>query len=697
MKKIITFCTTVICSVGVFAQYYVNTYDPAGFNPRGVNTDIEEPLGVVAGYTSLLAHTTTLSWSSVGTIPFAFDFNGSPVTSYKASNSGVVTFDVAATTVPSFTNASLPNATIPDKSICIWGLAMTAGSTNDAIGSKTFGVAPYRQHWIDYLSFSSPTSASGFQWTYWGVVLEETTNNIYIVDKRTFTTPLSLTVGIQIDSTTAIQLPASPNHTSTISNAQSVFVPSDNVYYAFHHGTKPSDDIELLSVTTTNVANTYTITGELYNAASDTLKNYNLTWTIDGVTLNTSTINVSVPPETKSLFTHPIVWNASTGGYNIKVYSSLPNGNVDPDNHFDTLTTSVVINSGATVSRNPLLEEFTTAPCQFCPGGGLEVEATILATPSTIAVAEHACFSTDAMTIPEAQTYCADFGSGAPTASIDRILYPGESDVAISNSVNAWKNAAATQAAAGAPVGITLTGFYDTLTRQVDVNMISSFVDYAVGDIRVTLFVVEDHVTGTGSGFNQVNAYNTTAGHTYFGAGDPIIGYDHRHVLRDVYPSTDAWGDNTVIPSTPELNTPYTKNYTFTLNSEWKSEDVSLVAFVSYYDSDVAGRTVLNAAQAKLGTLVGLDQVKIDAASLSIYPNPTNSLTNLEINLKESTPMSLKIYDIAGKELLSENYGVMAAGIQKLQFDVASLSNGIYYVSLQIGEEIATKKFSVSK
>lgn len=703
MKKIITCLAVALCTTGAFAQYYLNTYNPAGFNPRGLNNDPEQPFGAAGvtaadGYTSIIANgTATLSWSANQTIPFPFSFNGTPVTQYKVSTSGVLTFTTAATTVPSFTNATLPNATIPDMSVMVWGLQQAAGgSTNDGVLSKTHGTAPYRQHWVNFASFGAP-GASGQQWTYWGIVLEETTNNMYVVDLRTFNTPLSLTIGVQVNGTTATQVASAPNTPSFVTNGGNASDPTDNVYYGFVQGTKPVDDIELLTISTTNVGPAFTIGGSLYNGGSSTLNSFTLTWTADtGATLNTSIINVSIPPGSIGSFTHPTVWNTTPGVYDLKVYSALPNGNADPNNDYDTLSAVLNIGTGISVSRNPLLEEFTTAPCQFCPDGAVVVEQILVATPSVIAVGEHACFGTDAMTINEASTYCSAFGTGAPTACIDRVLYPGETNVA--HGRGTWGANASSRASLGSPVDVTLTGTYNSTTRQVNVDLNANFVDYASGDIRVTLFVVEDHVRGIGSGYNQVNAYNTQAGHPYFGAGNPIVNYDHRHVLRDVYPTNDAWGDNTVIPSTPLINTTYTKNHTFTLNSAWNADSVYLVGFVNYFNTAVDQREVLNAVQVKLNNLVtGLDQVKKDVSSLSIYPNPTNNVSNIEFNLSTAKDVSLVLRDITGKEILAENFGTMGAGNQKLILNINSLTDGIYFATLQLGNEAITRKISVVK
>ena len=705
MKKIITCLALALCTTGAFAQYYLNTYNGVGTNPRGLNNDPEQPFGAAGvtaadGYSSVIANgTSTLSWSPVQTIPFPFDFDGAPVTQYKVSTSGVLTFTTSATTVPSFTNATIPNATIPDKSVMVWGLQGGAGgSTNDGVISKTHGTAPYRQHWINFASYGAP-GASGSQWTYWGIVLEETTNNIYVADLRTFTTPLSLTIGVQVNSTTAVSVAGAPNTPSLVTNGGNASDPTDNMYYGFVQGTRPNDDIEMFTLGLTNVGPAFTIAGTLYNHGADTLNSYDLSWTVDnGVTVNTATITSSILPGASGTFSHPTVWNTTPGAYSLKVYSRAPNGNVDPHNDYDTLSAQLNIGTGNSVSKNPLLEEFTTAPCQFCPDGAVQVEAALAATPAAIAVGLHACFGTDAMTIPEAVTYCQAFATGAPTATIDRVLFPGEARVAISRAGGAWVTRTATQATLGSPVDVTLIGSYNATTRQVNVDLTANFVDFESGDLRVTLFVVEDHVRGVGAGYNQVNAYNGVAGHPYFGAGNPIVNYDHRHVLRDVYPTNDAWGDNTVIPSTPALNTPYTKNHTFNLNSAWNADSVSLVGFVSYYNANAGQREVLNAVEVKLGNIpTTVDEIKKDANSLNIYPNPTADLTNIAFNLSKPSAVTLTVRDITGKEVMSQNFGMLANGQQMIAVNVANLSNGIYFTTLQIGDEIITKKITVNK
>lgn len=685
MKKIVFCLALSLCSFGTFAQYYSNSFPTPGANPGRLNSDGEFPFGggLATGWVSIIGPSvTTPVWSVNQTIPFAFNFDGVPVTQYKVSSTGVLTFTTSAITIPSATTTALPSASIPDKSVCVWGIEATGA--NDNVVVKTFGTAPNRQQWVFFASHA----LGGSGWSYWSIVMEETTDKIYIVDQRHSGTTGGVSMGVQINSTTAESIGA-----NVLPLAGGNSAAADNAYYEFIQGTRASNDIEMVSLgfNTVTASTANSISGAIRNLGSSTLTSYTLSYTVDGGAPFTSVIMANLAPQATVTFSHPTTWSPAPGVYTLNVYTELPNGITDANSLNDSIAELIASGSGNSVSRNVLLEEFTTESCGFCPDGGLVVEQVLASNPSVIAVAEHACFGTDQYTISEASAYCAAFGSGAPTATIDRVLFSGETNVAIGRSI--WAAQSLSRASTTSPVDISITGVYDNVTRQASVNINSTFVDYVTGDIRLTLFVVEDSLLG-----DQTSYYNTTAGHTYFGAGNPIVNYTHRHTLRDVYPTTDAWGDATTIPNTPVLNTIYTKNFSFTVNSAWKEKDITLVAFVSYYSSNTGQREVLNAGEVHLTNIItNLNKVLKDESSLKVYPNPSASVTNFEINLSEVKNVNLTLRDITGKVILFEKFGQLAKGRQLIKLDVNDLTSGFYFATLQLGKATITRKISIMK
>ena len=79
------------------------------------------------------------------------------------------------------------------------------------------------------------------------------------------------------------------------------------------------------------------------------------------------------------------------------------------------------------------------------------------------------------------------------------------------------------------------------------------------------------------------------------------------------------------------------------------------------------------------------------------YPNPFNPITNIKFDIPKSGNVSLKVFDITGKEvaeLVNEN---MQAGSYNYDFDAANLSSGVYYYRLTSGSYTNIKKMILVK
>lgn len=79
------------------------------------------------------------------------------------------------------------------------------------------------------------------------------------------------------------------------------------------------------------------------------------------------------------------------------------------------------------------------------------------------------------------------------------------------------------------------------------------------------------------------------------------------------------------------------------------------------------------------------------------YPNPFNPLTKIEFNLPEDEFVSLKIYDIKGKEVLALVNALKKAGRYSVDFNGQRLSSGIYIYKIQAGNFSAIKRMLLVK
>ena len=65
------------------------------------------------------------------------------------------------------------------------------------------------------------------------------------------------------------------------------------------------------------------------------------------------------------------------------------------------------------------------------------------------------------------------------------------------------------------------------------------------------------------------------------------------------------------------------------------------------------------------------------------YPNPFNPSTVISFNLPFSGVVSLKVYDMVGKEVKTLANGIQSAGNYSYRFDASNLSSGIYFYVLK--------------
>ena len=353
MKKITLLIAALFTGSMAFAQYYYLPAQPG--NPGVLNNDGEGTFANMSplGWADVQATSSTDVWSSNQTIPFGFMFNGTSRTSYKVSTTGVLTFTTAATIVPSSSNSNLPSTSIPDNSICAWGLEVSG--SNDHIASKTFGTSPNRQHWVSFLSASNPGETQQ-NYTYWSIVLEETSGRVYIVDQQHRRAP-DLTIGLQLNGTTAISHPGSPNVGNLAGNNSSA---SDNVFYSFMPGSQPGFDLAgvrlIMNDTIAPPNSAFDIYGTFINLGFASVSNVELNYSINGGATVTSNVSgLSIAKFATSNINHPTKWTpTSTGVYSIKMWVSKINGSTDADLSNDEINFDVTVLQSIGIQENEI-------------------------------------------------------------------------------------------------------------------------------------------------------------------------------------------------------------------------------------------------------------------------------------------------------------------------------------------------------
>jgi hypothetical protein len=712
IRKITLLVAFMFINVLVFAQYSQVKQTCNNQNPGDLNNNEENPALYSLGWNRLLGGSSVPLWSAVQTIPFTFQFNGNSYTSYKVSTTGILTFSTGVTAVPDSNNVALPSPNIPDNSICVWGITARPGSWNDSIGSKTFGVAPNRQHWVWFCSVSRAGS-TGSGYTYWSIVLEESSNKIYIVDQRTAPSGgLTLTLGIQFDSTSAIQVAGSPNLASNVITTNTGNTDAtDNVYYEF--GENLLDyDVRAKTLTLQSIypykdylTGPFPIAGTITNLGTQNITDLVLNYSVDGGAV------VSSPPLMANLlsgrcynYTHPVQWApASPGWHNIKVWADSFDGNNDQNPVNDTLYAKVFIYDNKPDIHKVVVEEATGTWCGWCPRGTVYMDSIAHAYPNgVVPIAVHGGSSSEPMRVTTYDAGILPLVPGHPHVLVNRVYADDPSDVF--NMYNAHINDFGL-----ADVDVSVS--YNSLNRQ---SVVTATITSAVnidGDYRLACVYTEDNVTGTGNGsntvtgdFDQVNYYSVAwnnangytppgplsgGGHDWAASSNPvpatIMEYDF--VARTIQGGFN--GQSGSLPSSMSAGGVYTYAFpAYTIPANYNPANMKAHILLI----DFEHKAIMNGNSMPLIN-VGISDPSKGKYDLSVSPNPATNQIYVQINFKESDDVNLIITDLLGKECYSQDMGTVISGEQRVPVDISGLSSGTYFISLVGKNGSATTKF----
>jgi photosystem II stability/assembly factor-like uncharacterized protein len=94
---------------------------------------------------------------------------------------------------------------------------------------------------------------------------------------------------------------------------------------------------------------------------------------------------------------------------------------------------------------------------------------------------------------------------------------------------------------------------------------------------------------------------------------------------------------------------------------------------------------------------VGVEETPGDLAPTTVfleqnYPNPFNPTTHVGFRISAFGFVSLKVYDLLGREVATLINGTFPAGEHAVSFDASGLPSGVYYYQLRYGNSIMTRK-----
>ena len=244
-----------------------------------------------------------------------------------------------------------------------------------------------------------------------------------------------------------------------------------------------------------------------------------------------------------------------------------------------------------TFSQKLLLEIYSTASCATSPDAELKYRNFALQHPDKMyGVCIH---NNDAMANAQYSYLNNQLNIGSyASGSFNRTPYNGAvvlpktiwSSSIINNCLNKTSKC-------GLKISSSISG--NLLTTKI----YTGFNQPMNGNYFLTVYLMEDNVTGTGSGYNQANYYNNNSASPFYQLGNPIVGYSHSCVLRKVITASQGLS---IPASSIQVGGTFAKSFSIDI-SNYNKANLYIIAFINKQGSSSITQEILNVQQVKAG------------------------------------------------------------------------------------------------
>ena len=432
----------------------------------------------------------------------------------------------------------------------------------------------------------------------------------------------------------------------------------------------------------------YYNSGYILNGGSEVIESFDLTWS-DGsndVMQSFSGMNIEYNGIARYSSDTPIT---VSGDQTWTVSISNVNGNTDPDEDetdnsmsFDLNATSVHENKGV------LIEEATGSWCTWCPRG------TVFMDEMSKRFGDHfagvAVHNGDPMVLSAYDNEITSFPGfpGFPSVVYQRESIMDPSGI-VSPSISDMQDAPP----AALEVGAALDG--NSLTTSLGLEFLEDVDD----EYSVAIVLTEDGVTGTGNGYNQINAYSG-------GGNGPMGGFEllpssvpaefmvYDHVGRALIGGYDGV-DGVImgVYSTGEIAGHIFDAYT--IGSDVNPDNLHIVGILIDGNGDVVNAIstpIADALDNGLFSPVGTKAV-FDNTLAEVYPNPVTDVAMIQMTLATASDVTVSLVNSVGQQMAVTQYGSQSGTFQ-VEYDMSDMSAGIYFIHIQADNKFFSKKIT---
>lgn len=427
------------------------------------------------------------------------------------------------------------------------------------------------------------------------------------------------------------------------------------------------------------------------NLGTTPITSFDLAVDYNGTTINKTVTGVNIASLATTTITMNNTLTIASGNFPMVATVSNVNGaGADNDSNDDSLTMDIDNPLVPATGKMVVGEEGTGTWCQWCPRGAVFMD--MMATKYDQYWAGIAVHNGDPMTNTVYDAGIGGLVSGYPSALVDRVsvIDPSEVEADFLTRILVAPKALITNGAT-----------WNSTTRELKVSTSANFLAAANNNYKLGIVLTEDEVTGTGSNYNQANAY---AG----GANGPMGGFEslpssvpaaqmvYDHVARAIKPSFTGYANS--FPATVNIGETHTITATFILPASWDETKINIIGLL--FDPtgkiDNAGKAtipdaVTNGFVTGTDVTAGLtDLTQIDDL-VQVYPNPATTSVSINLQIADQSNVTISVTDVSGKEISSRNYGQLN-GSSTITINTSNTPAGVYFVNVKMDNAITQKK-----
>lgn len=137
-----------------------------------------------------------------------------------------------------------------------------------------------------------------------------------------------------------------------------------------------------------------------------------------------------------------------------------------------------------------------------------------------------------------------------------------------------------------------------------------------------------------------------------------------------------------------------TSPYLYNWSNGATTQDLASVAAGTYTVTITDANGCSTTASATVGLIIGLDEM-VGNVSVSVYPNPTQSVFFVELMAASTVVSNVEVYNVDG-QLVKTGYSSSEAKA-RYAIDMTNEAEGVYFAKLKIGAETIVRRVVVSK